>query len=78
MSKNNNDAKLRVKFEEDFINYPKFSNSLKKLISKYPDGVEDEVIAKALILSKEEVKARYESYIKLTREMLGVSDGDKN
>jgi len=75
MNKNNNEiAKLKIKFEEDFINYPKFSNSLKKLTEKYPDGVEDEVIAKALMITKEEVKTRYEKYIKLTREALGVSE----
>jgi len=68
----NNDVKLKIQAEEDFINYPKFSNSLKKLMAKYPDGLEDEVIAKALLLPVEEVRSRFAEYITEARKRMGL------
>jgi hypothetical protein len=75
MSKNN-EVKIKIQDEEDFINYPKFSNSLKKLMAKYPDGVEDEIIAKALMIPLEEVQGRFASYISEARKRMGVDDGE--
>lgn len=75
MSKNN-EVKIKIQEEEDFINYPKFSNSLKKLIAKYPDGVEDEIIAKALMIPVEEVQGRFAKYIAEARRRMGVDDGE--
>jgi len=71
MSKNNN-LKEKIVTDEDFINYPKFSNSLKELMQRYPDGVEDEVIAKALMIPKEEVQKIFQSFIQKTRSKLGI------
>jgi hypothetical protein len=73
MSKNN-DVKNKICTEEDFINYPKFSNSISKLLAKYPDGVEDEVIAKALLIPKEEVEAKFQEYIQTCRARMGEDD----
>lgn len=75
MSKNE-EVKTKIQDEEDFINYPKFSNSLKKLMAKYPDGVEDEIIAKALMIPVEEVRGRFAKYISEARKRMGVDDGD--
>jgi hypothetical protein len=72
----NNEVKVKIATEEDFINYPKFSNSIKKLMAKYQDGVEDEVIAKALMIPKEEVESRFASYIKMARQKMGLEDGE--
>ena len=72
------DTKSKIETEEDFINYPKFSNSLKKLVAKYPDGVEDSVIAKVLMLTEEEVQALFKKYVEETRKRLGLTDGDKD
>jgi hypothetical protein len=77
MSKSN-DTKQKIQTDEDFINYPKFSNSIKKLMSKYPDGVEDEVIAKALMIPVEEVEARFGEYISTARERMGIQDGNED
>lgn len=71
------DPKIRIETEEDFINFPKFSNSLKKLMNTYPDGVpKDSVIAKALLITEEEVEARYQAYVQKAREQMGLEDGD--
>lgn len=75
MAKTNN-PKIRIETEEDFINFPKFSNSLKKFMLTYPDGItKDSIIAKALLLTEEEVETRYQEYIAKTRLELGLKDG---
>lgn len=53
------EKKQKIKQEEDFIDCPKFKNSVKKLIEKYPDGVDDETISKVLLMSEEEIQAVY-------------------
>ena len=62
----------KIKEEEDYIDYPKFKNSIKKLIDKYPDGVDKEVIAKVLMMSEDEVAETYASAIKKLQASLGV------
>lgn len=66
------EKKLKLMEDEDFIDYPKFKNSLKKLIDKYPDGVENETIAKVLNMTEEEVEETYQSAIKKLQAKLGV------
>ena len=66
------EKKHRILTEEDYIDYPKFKNSLKKLIEKYPGGVDNETIAKALMMSEEEVEATYNSAIEKIKDDLGV------
>ena len=66
------EKKKRINTEEDFIDYPKFKNSVKKLIEKYPDGVEDETIAKVLLMTEEEVNEIYLDSIEKIKNKLGV------
>jgi hypothetical protein len=66
------EKKRKIAEEEDYIDYPKFKNSIKKLIEKYPDGVGKETIAKVLHLSEEEVDETYASAIKKLQKSLGV------
>jgi len=58
----------RVREEEDYIRCPKCSNSLSKFVAKNPEGVEDSVIARLLMIPEEEVHAIYEDAIKLLRK----------
>jgi len=64
--------KNKILEEDDYIDYPKFKNSIKKLIEKYPDGVDNDVISKVLLISKEEVEEAYSSAIKKLQDSLGV------
>lgn len=48
------EAKLRLRLEPDFIFFPRYDNSLKKLKARYPDEAPDKVIAQALMLSDDE------------------------
>ncbi len=66
------EKKRKINEEEDYIDYPKFKNSIKKLIDKYPDGVENDVIAKVLNLTEEEVEKTYAGAIKKLQDSLGV------
>ena len=66
------EKKKRISEEEDFIDYPKFKNSVKKLIEKYPDGVNEETIAKVLLMSEEEVNEIYLRSIKKLQKKLDV------
>ena len=66
------EKKRKMEEEEDYIDYPKFKNSIKKLIDKYPDGVDNEVIAKVLNMSIEEVEADYANAIKKLQDSLEV------
>lgn len=66
------EKKLKLMEDEDFIDYPKFKNSLKKLIDKYPDGVDNETIAKVLDITESEAEGYYQSAIKKLKAKLGV------
>jgi hypothetical protein len=64
------DLKKRLETEEDFINSPSHRNSLKFFISKNPEGVSNDKIAKLLMISEEEVEKLYQSAILKLRENL--------
>jgi DNA-directed RNA polymerase specialized sigma subunit len=66
------EKKRKIYEEEDYIDHPKYKNSLAKLIEKYPDGVDDETIAKVLNISEEEVEEIYQSAIEKLKANLGV------
>jgi len=66
------EKKLKILKDEDFIDYPKFKNSLSRLIQKYPEGVSAEVIAKALNMTEEEVEKTYNGAIEKIKAKLGV------
>jgi flagellar motor switch protein FliG len=66
------EKKHKILNDEDFIDYPKFKNSLSKLIEKYPDGVGTETIAKVLNMTEEEIEETYMSAIQKLKDNLGV------
>lgn len=58
--------------DEDFIYCPRLGNSLTKLIEKNPEGVDDERIAKVLLMEEEEVQSLFASAIVKLRKSLGL------
>lgn len=72
MSKNKDEIKKRIQSEEDFIYCPRLGNSLKTLIDKHPDGVEDKRIAKVLLMSEEEVQSIFTSALIKIRKALRI------
>ena len=66
------EKKHKLTNEEDYIDCIKFNNSIKKLIEKNPEGVDDETIAKVLNLTVEEVEQIYQSAIKKLQKSLKI------
>ena len=64
------EKKLKLAQEEDYIDCPKFNNSIKQLIEKNPDGVDDETIAKVLNMTVEEVEKTYQSAVNKLKKSL--------
>lgn len=59
--------RARVRKEEDYINCPKMSNSVRRLMERYPDGVSDTYIAKVMLSTEEEVVGLYQSAVEKLR-----------
>lgn len=70
--KHKEDIKEFIQKDEDFIYCPRLGNSLEKLIEKNPDGVEDDRIAKVLLMTEDEVKGVFASAIQKLRNALGL------
>lgn len=60
---------VKIARDHDFINAPKYDNSLKKFLDQNPDGAEDdEVICKALCITQKELEDMYQCAILKLRE----------
>jgi hypothetical protein len=60
----------KIRGEEDYVRSPKCSNSLAKFLVKNPDGVEDNIIARLLMMPEEQVKEVYEEAVEMLREQM--------
>jgi len=54
--------------DPDFILSKRFGFSLAKLMTRYPDGAPDNVIAGALGMTEEQVENRYQEIVKILRK----------
>lgn len=70
--KNEEEVKEKILQEEDFIHCPRLGNSVKKLLQKNPDGIDDERIAKVLLLPVEEVDKIYRSALNKLKNGMGL------
>lgn len=52
-------VKEKILQDQDFIDMPKYGNSMKKLLDAYPDGVPEALIKKALHLSQKDLEELY-------------------
>lgn len=64
-------TKDKIKEDSDFIDSPKFNNSLAELLHKYPDGAPDGLICKVLHLDTKQLDRLYKSAILKLRSYLG-------
>jgi len=74
--RNDKELKKRIKDDPDYIYNPKMGNSLTKMITRYPDGIEDKKIAKVLLMSVEDINKIYAKIIKGIREKLNLGEGE--
>ena len=75
-TKNKSKIKKKIEEEPDFIYIPRLGNSLEKFTQMYPEGVDDDKIAKVLLLSKEEVTSLFNSAINKIRLNLKLKPDD--
>lgn len=68
MAVTNEEIKLKIETEEDFIKNPKYQNSLAKYIDKNDEGAEDPAIAKMLMITEDEVRKAYDEAVEMLRE----------
>jgi len=61
--------------DEDFVNSPKYQNSLQKLLAKTDNVLENGAIGKLLLIPAEEVERIYqESIVELRKGMIDDED----
>jgi hypothetical protein len=65
-----NELSTRVTKDEDYVRCPKFGNSLTKFTNKNPDGVENAVIARLLLISEDDVERIYAEAVLLLRKTM--------
>jgi len=58
----------RILDDEDYIRCPKCSNSITKFLAKNPEGVENNVIGRLLVIPEEKVDKLYEEAIELLKK----------
>ena len=58
----------RILDDEDYVRCPKCSNSLNKFTQKNSEGVENSTIARLLMMTEEEVEAKFQEAVKMLRE----------
>lgn len=66
------EVKAKILEEEDFVYSPRHANSILKLIDMNPDGISEDKICKALLISKKDLKKIYESAINKLRKRMGA------
>jgi len=72
MTNKNKEIKKKIMEDEDFIYCPRLGNSIERLIDKNPEGVDDERIAKVLLIEEEEVQSIFMQAIEKIRGKIGL------
>jgi len=68
------DISKKIREEEDYVRCPKCENSLTKFLAKNPDGVENSVIARLLMIPEEKVEEIYQEAIRKLREKMAENE----
>lgn len=66
------DEKMKIESDPDFIALKRFGFSLDKLSKRYPDGAPTHIIAAALLLSEEEIEIMYQEIVSKLRTRMKV------
>lgn len=67
------EARQKVLEDPDFILLPRFECSIAKLLRRYPEGtVPDRYIAQGLLITEDDVQAKYEAVVKKLRRSMKV------
>lgn len=72
---------LRVKIAEDldFIASTRYNNSLKAILRRFPDGLDNKTIAKLLLLENpDEVETLYKDSVEKLKDLMDVDTNDES
>ena len=69
MNENQNKKSL-IQNDEDFVDCPKLKNSLKRVLEKYPEGIDTDLMAKLLLISESDLEDTYQSAVVKLRQQL--------
>ncbi len=61
--------------DEDYIKAPKYGNSVAKFVAKNPDGADNKLIARVLLMTEDEVDKIVEEAVEMIRADM-VEDED--
>jgi hypothetical protein len=64
--------------DADYICSPKFNNSLKELLKRYPDGAPDRLIARVLGLSTKELDLVWANVVELLQGHFNLTQNDNH
>lgn len=62
------DIMKRILEDDDYIRCPKCSNSVTKFVAKNPEGVENNVIGRLLMIPEEKVEEIYQDAIEMLKK----------
>ena len=69
------ELKKRIQNDPNFVNDPRFNNSLEQVLAKYPEGVSAFQKSKMLMLTKEEMEEIYQNIIEKLRQEVNPDIG---
>jgi hypothetical protein len=62
----------RIRKDPDYIHCPKMKNSLKEFCDKHPEGVDDDTIARVLMMSRDEVSSTFTAAVSKLQTIMRV------
>lgn len=63
-----NEIQRKIAEEEDYIRCTKCGNSITKFVAKNPDGADNSVISRVLMMPEEKIEKIYEESIKILQK----------
>jgi hypothetical protein len=71
-----NEISRKIAEDEDYIRCPKCNNSVNKFLMRNPDGAEDNLIARFLMMTEEKVREFYDEAVKFFQEHMADDEHD--
>lgn len=74
------DAEIRrlVNTDEDFVNMPRYNNSVAAVVEAHPNGLPMRVVARAMAMTENEAEEVFQSALRKMRDRLGVDELDSD
>jgi hypothetical protein len=70
------EAQKRIASDPDFVNLKRYGYSLATVMSQFPDGCPDKVIAAALLITEDDVRTMKDEVALRLRELMKVDVDD--